>query len=437
LTDGISDDSRSLIASRQANAVIVLFLLGKTEALLSGLRVVPDTTFRSFLIDRLKGFPINVMDLVELLTNSVDAAPGVRSGLILAIGLYGTRGISDEGRGRVEAIAERIWRDDPDPGMHSSAEWLLNRWHGGVNRRAELQHRRTRRPDQRWFADEFGHTFVIIPSNRSFCMGSSPGEYDSRVDEGQHLKEIPRRFAISTTEISVSQFRRFLRESGLTEPTFPETTVGTYTEGGDRCPVLGITWIQAARYCRWLSEKQRIPEEQMCFPPIRELTVHTRLPRDYLRRVGYRLPTESEWELAARGGTTTPYSFGTSVAVMDRYARSLRNARGTLHPHEVAGPVGSLMPNPFGLFDVHGNVYEWCLNSKRSYPVTQSVTLDTEEDVRESIGQREWSYRGGSFSDFSPFLRSAYRGWDLPERREPTTTIGFRIARTLPDGGDS
>jgi len=198
----------------------------------------------------------------------------------------------------------------------------------------------------------------------------------------------------------------------VTRPT-PPYADETFGHGREGHPVLCLTHHAAMQYCRWLSVK----------------TGKT-----------YRLPTEAEWEYAARAGTQTPYFFGDDPKKLGDYAWYAENSEDVTHE------VGKKKPNPWGLYDIYGNVAEWCLDSyKPDFYTTFPLDRPTLAPVRIPNADR-FSHvaRGGSWADKPPRLRSAARrgsdkNWIKRDPQRPQSIwwltdaefVGFRIVRPM------
>ena len=132
---------------------------------------------------------------------------------------------------------------------------------------------------------------------------------------------------------------------------------------------------------------------------------------------GYRLPTEAEWEYACRAGTATRFSFGDDENALGQYAWNSANSNGQTHP------VGGKQPNAFGLYDMHGNVWEWCWDGYDANYYKQSPAVDPHGPG--VVAHRV--IRGGSLEDGPQFARSALRHGSTPKNRD--SNLGFRLAR--------
>ena len=136
-----------------------------------------------------------------------------------------------------------------------------------------------------------------------------------------------------------------------------------------------MTWHRACEYCNWLSKQEGIPENQWCYKTVKGKGTVIPQP-DYLKRTGYRLPTDVEWEYACRAGTATAFSWGNDPQSFLRFDFAIPNSQGHLWP------VGTLSPNRIGLFDVHGNAAEW-VQDRYDFQEEKPI-IKTGEDVEET-----------------------------------------------------
>jgi formylglycine-generating enzyme required for sulfatase activity len=253
---------------------------------------------------------------------------------------------------------------------------------------------------------------------------------------------ISRSFAIATTEVTVAQFRRFLDAN-------PDAKRGyQYDEAPDRMaqvldrfspdddgPAIAVTWYEAAMYCNWLSAREGLQQTEWVYPA-GVLRNGIDMPGDYLGRQGYRLPTEPEWEFAARAGTSTARFFGDSEDSLSEYAwfaqRPPRTKDDPVDPRDPqrTSRVGLLKPNPLGLYDIYGNVWEWTQDRVERFQ-TADVREDREDPVLRVSDRDARTRRGGAFPYGAAFARSAVRGSinSVPTNRRDN--VGFRIARTI------
>jgi len=246
------------------------------------------------------------------------------------------------------------------------------------------------------FTNSLGQVLVRIEPG-SFVMGSAAsGDFDERPARRVTLTQP---YCVAVTEVTNAQYEQF-------DPQHRQLRgkLG-FAQGDDEAAVF-VSWYEADRFCQWLAEREGLP---------------------------YRLPTEAEWEYACRAGSTTAFCFGDTLP-----EACLKNARESWYPDParsmpdevVALTVAQTPPNPWGLFDMHGNVEEWCRDWYGPYP-----GFDRQDPRGPDRGDFRIT-RGGSHSTTPEFLRSANRSGTLPEDR--SWLIGFRVALApLPDSPPS
>jgi len=281
-----------------------------------------------------------------------------------------------------------------------------------------------------------GHVMVVIAGGE-FSMGSPRSERGRSERERQHRVRIPRTFAIATTEVTNDEFARFLgavgdyaaRWNARTTARFGDPPRFAQFSRTPDSPQVAVSWYDAARYCNWLSEQAGFPKSQWVYPESIEPDKGLDLPPDYLHRTGYRLPTEAEWEYAARAGTTTSWHFGDADSLLPRYAWYDANTR-----RELISPVAQLRPNQWGLFDMLGNVWEWTLDRRQEYPSDERVVEDAEDVVLQVANNVARTRRGGSFAYEWFTTRSAHRGDTTYFPNQTRDGVGFRVARTMDIG---
>jgi eukaryotic-like serine/threonine-protein kinase len=273
------------------------------------------------------------------------------------------------------------------------------------------------RGDRRWLVNSRGQTFTLIDGPVEFRMGSPQTEPDRfGAKELLHRRIIPRRFAIAVKEVTVAEYQEFVKE----KPEVDHAVSDRYSPD-PKGPMNVVSWYHAVAYCNWLSRKENLPE---CYEPNPQgqFALGMKIRADALRRTGYRLPTEAEWECACRAGAGTSRSFGASVELLGRYGWYLPTSQ------DRTWPCGSLLPNDLGMFDMLGNIYEWCHERSLPYrPDSAGTIVDDITTEDSTIINRV--LRGGAFYLPAADLRSAFRGSNAPTHRN--TDDGFRIARTV------
>lgn len=257
---------------------------------------------------------------------------------------------------------------------------------------------------------------IVLPPG-VFTMGSPPDEPLRRDNEPQQQITIRRAFAMSKTPVTWNQWEACVR-AGACDGVAVETALATLPNGepnpdyrdwgrGTR-PVVGVSWYDAQSFVGWLNAKSGDDD-------------------------AYRLPSEAEWEYAARAGTTTPFPWGTQID--HDHGNFGTHVQGQLGGQAEGrdvwvgetSPVGSFAPNAFGLYDMHGNVFEWtedCYEADRAHAPSDG-SASTEGNCANRV------FRSGTFLSNPYMQRSARRGAPYPATLRGRNYLGFRVAKTL------
>lgn len=408
---GTPPGDREAAHKRRAQALVTLLRLGHPAAVWPLLQHSSDPELRSFLIHLFSALGVDPQVLCARYEQENDVS--ARRALLLSIGTFELERIPADLRKTWIARLLASFRENPDPGLHAAAEWLLRRWGQDkeLTRLGLELASRAPQEQRRWFINGQGHTLVILPAPGEITIGSPPQEVDRRPDETRHRVFLDRSFAVGAANVTWEQFQRFLKA----HPEVRHNHISEYVPM-PACPVTNVTWYQAAQYCRWLSEQEGVPEEQMCYPPVAEIKDGMKLPADILTRTGYRLPTEAEWEYACRAGADTSRCYGSGVTLLKHYAWYIANSE------DHGWPVGMLKPNDFGLFGMHGNAWAWCQDRFVAQPDGKKQDADILSNAEARM------MRGGSFRRRPFMVRSACRHHELPQAEDQG--VGLRLART-------
>jgi serine/threonine protein kinase/formylglycine-generating enzyme required for sulfatase activity/tetratricopeptide (TPR) repeat protein len=444
VTDGAKDRN----AEQQARAAVAMIKLGKAEEAWPLLRHSADPRARSFIVNWLNLLSVDPNQIVDdfvridaraLTTPSPNQQPmdavlfdpetSQRRALILALGTFRVDEFSPGVFEPLNAQLRDLYRDDPDSGIHGAAEWTLRKWGQQTQLEqldAELIKINAWR-GRRWYCNGQGQTFAVIDGPVEYRMGS-PSTETERAPGNEHPRRmrIPRRFAIASKEVSITQFQRFLKVAGIAAGRYQLSVdlLSKFSPDPDG-PWINTDWYTAAHYCNWLSEQEGLPKDQWCYLPndAGAYAEGMSLPADVLDRTGYRLPTEAEWEFACRAGSVTSRYYGHSIGLLAAYARYQANS------DDHAWICGSLFPNDLGLFDLLGNVYEWCNDRRNHVSPQQKYVFDDVVAGPEFVHDRATRLlRGATYFNQPANVRSAYFNWAGPAVR--ITNDGFRLART-------
>jgi formylglycine-generating enzyme required for sulfatase activity len=488
-----SEESRDQLGRHVSNLASVLARVDPPEDLRSLLGYERDPRVRIGLSRRLatSGMePEQIWSRLRVLLDDPEmSTAGARQALILTLGRFGDD-LLDEAERLLPDHAEiprrlrreiadtllDVYTNDPDPGVHLAIDWLLRRWgYESEIGRADEELRRSQgerqvtdqlkagRLAKRWYVTGNLQTMVIVSPPPGIFPRGTDAKFLKAV-KGQDLlgpeppgdRRIDYVFAISAKEVTRGEFKKYLKHcedrylalKDVDDPATVDNVDLDYLaraaelsqrwqpeaqQESPRLPAAEITWRDAMGYCAWLTEQD---------PVVKHLSA--RLPDAADRRAwlvrgfdpsveqtgGYRLPTEDEWECACRAGTITFRNYGFDDGILGEHTWYRGNSPKSDRSMEVAHEVGRLLPNAWGLFDMYGNVEEWCLDATEAAgPATPLAWIGGGEQSPR-MDQRYRVTRGGNFESSSVTMRSSRRNTRLSHRLG-CSQLGFRIVRTL------
>jgi formylglycine-generating enzyme required for sulfatase activity len=478
----LTQKDRIVLGRRRAGAAITLLRQGKAARALGALRVSDDPESLTQFVHRCQQRGVTLGQLLDCLDladrdrqgkagTDRQVADRVVYGLLLALGGFDleelpanapNRGASNDAISDLVARLGAWYANDPSSAVHGAAGWLLRRWNQSdiVERVDDTSIAYI--PEREWFTLEFTIpagggppagidrvlrtaldappatdpappfyiTFIAFPAGE-YLVGS-PADEAERVtlSEQRHTVTLTQPFALADRETTWEQIRGFDQSVRFDRRAVLEKQYGrTLT---DAEPVFGVSWYEAVIYCRWLGQCIGLDEQDQAYADPRALDLKefphdidlavVGVPRNWpldLQKRGFHLPTESQWEAACRAETASAYGFGSDASLLAHYSWFDGNSARE-DAQKWSHPVCQLRPSLRGLFDMHGNLIEWCHDWYGAFG--EAGTMD-------HTGPEAGSYRvirGGNWMNAAANCRSADRSSHLPTYRN--VSLGFRAA---------
>jgi formylglycine-generating enzyme required for sulfatase activity len=325
----------------------------------------------------------------------------LRASFALGVGRASPQGLAEPERSAVVDTLTRWFKDSPDTGTHGATDWALRQWSGKL---PKLDANETPAKERDWYLNSLGKTMLKIPPGK-FRMGAG----DNAVDV-----ELTRAFFLADREVSVGEFQQFFDDpdTAASEKPAQKNSSINRNSHGLRAPICKVTWFDAVLFCNWLSRRE---QREICYRREGEKNEWKLVPS----AKGYRLPTSAEWEYACRAGSTTDFHFGNEDSRRHDYCVGSGRYRLT-------NECGSKIPNPYGVFDLYGNVWEWCHDQ-----YDERLPGGVDPSVDSAQGNADRIIRGGGVGDdnSSDSYWSAGSGC-LSPNNTTDYIVGFRFCMT-------
>lgn len=330
------------VKSRVRYAIVALHL-GDAGPARRCLRIGADPTLRTTFIHDFAEWHGDLRDIVALLRRERDR--DVLSGLCAAIGRVPSDSLPREERLAALEVLKKLSHQAADGATHSASRWALKRWKqpaqpipGG---------NAAENPGKRWYVNSQQMTMIELSPD-----GNQSGPAIGAL----------RPFYLASREVTIEQFARFVEDDkSFASEHAADSWASVSHRETPACPVNNVNWLHAILFCNWLSAQEGLPTAYTNRGGAAAREGHSGEAafdawQCDLNSAGYRLPTKAEWQWACRAGSAERFDFhfGDEESLLSEYGWYLNNAAFRVQP------VGTKLPNAFGIFDMHGNVEEWC-----------------------------------------------------------------------------
>lgn len=400
---------------------ILATYLGDTNSLQDVCQTREDLAQRTQLINELSGWHGQLSVLHGYISDS-DSGDAVMA-VICGVGSIPPEELSKGEQESWETILLEFYGKHPDAGVHSAAKWALNRL--GIGQQDRLL--KAAPANSEWAVNDLGITLIKVQpgdfvreSRKAADLSKVTSISAQKITDGvgpsiSQTVEISKPFWLADREVSQRQFSFFINDRGYPASEKPISWMGADPRSPtEDHPVQRVNWFDAVLFCNWLSSREGL---EPCYKAVGDYENGGQNWRKWSfehTASGYRLPTEAEWEYACRAGTTTAYNHGDDFEYLPLYAAIRMSTFQT---------TASKLPNSWGFFDLHGNVWEWCSDRHGMYGTEPHVT-----DPQGAIEGKMRILRGGDCLTLDEgALQSKFR-FTFPDyyRRH---NHGFRVAR--------
>ena len=416
-----SEEATLQLTTMRAKQTLALMHLGEFEIAWEATNDSIDPRLETSIIRNLATSGIGFDSVLQNV--KVASEPYILRAMILSLGNYPNETLSQT---QIELACKELsglYRSTKHGFIRSACRWTVEQ----LDSRLDLVDSKPVSPtnDKSWFVNSVGQEFAVLRGPIQGHVGQSPFVWKKQ-DDGismQHRVAIPHSFAIATHEVTIQDFVPCFQQWRMYFRDELSTSFNWAAREPDS-PIGSLNYFDAARYCRWLSEKEGIPEDEQCYPAVEKIKPGMELPEDFLTRKGYRLPTREEWEIACNGGVNSRFYWGGDVEASEQFGWFQMNSNDQMHP------VGKLIPNRLGLFDIQGNAYEWTSSPEAPYPafsVGDSILLN--QHVSEVAEGGRGVLKGGEFVS-NPIEHSMGVRWGQPYIQSWPAS-GFRLVKTI------